>query len=161
MAESVFPVGGKATVVSATPVLTVAATYASGDFVGTSATPITFADCALAPNGSGWITSAEFIDGSAAAGVAAELWLFDTTFTPPADSAAWTITDAEAKTCIMIIPFSVYAASAANCVAMGDNLPRKFKCASGTAALFGAIVTRGAPAYASLDVTIRLYIDQD
>jgi hypothetical protein len=93
--------------------------------------------------------------------VAAELWLFDTAITAPADSAAWTITDAMSKTCVMVIPFSTYYASALNCVSMGDGLPRKFKCASGSTVLYGALVTRGAPAYASGDVTVRLWIDQD
>ena len=157
---TIFPVGGKCEIVSAPPVLTVAASYASGDFVGTSATPITFSYCALENGGSGWITSAVMIDYSAATGIGAELWLFDTAPAGlPADSAAFTFTDATSP--VMVIPFTTWYGSALNCVSMGDNLPRKFKCASGTRSLYGAIVTRGAPAYASLDVTIKLYIDQD
>lgn len=160
MGNKLFPVGGKSVVVSATPVLTVAATYVSGDYVGSTSDEIEFADCVLTPGGSGTIVSAILVD-YALQSVAAELWLFDTAITAPADSAAWTITDAMAKTCIGVIPFKTYYASALNSVAMGDNVPLSFKCISGSASLWGALVTRGAPSLATGDYTVRLTIWED
>jgi hypothetical protein len=111
--------------------------------------------------GTGIIVSAELID-FAVQSVAGELWLFDTTFSPPADSAAWDITDAVSLTLIGVIPFSTYYASASNSVSMGNvgqGIP--FKCGAGVTTIFGAFVTRGAPAYASGDISFRLGVVQD
>lgn len=155
--------GGFSTVISVTPTLTVHATYASGDFVGTNNTAMTFTDAARSLAGTGWIMGAELIDYSATVGVAAELWLFDTT---PAglgnDSAAFTITDAASKQLICVIPFTTYFASALNCVSQGIPAgPAAFKCLTGSKDIYGCLVTRGAPAYASGDVTVRLFVMQD
>jgi len=95
--------------------------------------------------------------------VAAELWLFSAA---PAglglDSAAFTITDADSLLCIGVIPFSTYYASALNSISNGvipnSNLP--FKLSSGTS-LFGALVTRGAPAYTNGLVSVRIVVAQD
>ena len=153
-------VGGNATVVTVTPTLTVHATYVAGDYVGESATPMTFAACARVNSGTGKITEAVLID-YALQSVAAELWLFDQTVTPPADSAAWTISDADSLKCIGVIPFATYYANALNSVAPVGNLSIPFKIGSAATALFGCLVTRGAPAYASGDLSVRLFIDQD
>ena len=144
-------------VVNATPVLTVAATYVANDYVGTSGAPITFSDVVDENGFSGFILGCQLID-YALQSVAGELWLFDTTVTPPADSAAWTISDAHAKTCIGVIPFSTYYASALNSVSQGiPAAPIPFKCGAAVNDIYGCFVTRGAPAYASLDLTFRLY----
>jgi len=153
-------VGGNATVVTVTPTLTVHATYAAGDYVGESATPMTFAACARVNGGTGKITGAVLID-YALQSVPCELWLFDQTVTPPNDSAAWSISDADALKCCGVIPFTVYYASALNSVSPASNLSIPFKIGSAAVALFGCLVTRGAPAYASGDVSVRLFIDQD
>ena len=140
-----------------TPVLTVHANYASGDFVGTSATALEFTNAVRTAGGSGTIIGATLID-YALQSVAAELWLFSSTVTPPADSAAWTFTDA--TNCIGVIPFSTYYASAVNSVSTGTipngNIP--FVLPATATSLYGALVTRGAPTYASGDLTIRLLI---
>ena len=143
-------------VVTATPVLTVAATYASGDYVGTSAVPMTFAGVVDKDSASGYVISCTLID-YAVQSVNGELWLFDTAVTPPADSAAWSISDAHAKTCLGIIPFDTWYVSALNGISYGiPASPILFKCASGANDIYGCFVTRGAPAYASLDLSFRL-----
>jgi hypothetical protein len=147
-----------ATSVDVVPTLTVHATYVSGDYVGESGVAMTFAGCARGAAGTGKVTGAVLID-YALQSVAGELWLFDTAPTPPNDSAAWTITDANAARCIGVIPFALYYASALNSVAPVSNLSIPYKCAA--TSLFGCFVTRGAPAYASGDLTFRLFIDQD
>ena len=140
-----------------TPVLTVAATYVANDYIGTSATPMTFADVVEKNGRSGFILGCTLVD-YALQSVAGELWLFDTTVTPPADSAAWSISDAHAKTCIGVIPFSTYYASALNSVSQGiPAAPIPFKCGAAVNDIYGCFVTRGAPAYVSLDLTFRLY----
>ena len=153
-------VGGNTTTITVTPTLTVHATYAANDYVGESGTAMAFANAARVNTGSGVILGAVLVD-YALQSVACELWLFDASVTPPNDSAAWTISDADALKCIGVILFSVYYASALNSVSPGQfpngNIPFK---STGTS-LWGALVTRGAPAYASGDVSVRLVIAQD
>jgi hypothetical protein len=142
-----------------TPTLTVAATYATGDYVGTSGSPMTFLACVL-PGQSGWVAGATLISGTLTT-VAIELWLFHTTVTPPADSAAWSITDAEAATLVAVIPFSTFYASALNSISQGqpDGGPKRFTSVTGN--LFGCLVTRGTQPNAASDITVRLSVIQD
>lgn len=154
-------VGGNGAIVDVTPTLTVHATYIANDYVGTSATPMTFANCARVNGGTGLIPRCVLID-FALQSIAGELWLFDATITPPNDSAAWSISDADAVKCIGIIPFSTYYASALNSISPGTPAaPMFFKCAAGSKDLYGCFVTRGAPTYASGDLTFRLAVIQD
>jgi hypothetical protein len=142
------------------PVLTVHANYVANDYVGTSGVAMIFADCSRAYAMTGMIVGAVLVD-YALQSVAGELWLFDTAPTPPNDSAAWDITDAMAARCIGVIPFSTYYASASNSVSPVSNLTIAFQTLTTSRDLYGCFVTRGAPAYASGDLTFRLYILQD
>jgi len=154
-------VGANSTVVSVTPVLTVHATYVTGDFIGTSAAPMTFSSCARVAGGTGMVTGCVLVD-YALQSVAGELWLFDATVTAPNDSAAWTLSDADMLKCIGVIPFTTYYASAANSVSFGNPAsPIVFKCGSALKELYGCFVTRGSPTYASGDLTFRLRVLQD
>jgi hypothetical protein len=156
----VLPVVGKTAIVTVTPTLTTGATYVANDYVGTDHTPMSFA-LARINAGTGTIISAVLVD-YAIASVAAELWLFDTTLDPGHDSAAWTITDAESLTCIGVIPFSTYYASANNSIStgfVGAGIP--FKAGAGVTTIFACLVTRGAPAYTNGLVSVRLGVIQD
>jgi len=150
---------GIGTTITVTPTLTVAGAYAAGDFVGTSATAMTFANAARVSGGSGVIETAILVDGDLQS-IAAELWLFDTAPTPPNDNAAWTISDANALTCIGVIPFSSYYASALNSVSVARGLGIAFSAVGGTS-IYGCLVTRGAPTYVSGNLSVRLAIMQD
>jgi len=153
-------IGGNMVSVDVVPTLTVAATYVANDYVGTSGTAMTFAACARVNAGTGIIQSAVLVD-YALQSITCELWLFDTAPTPPNDSAAWSITDAHAARCIGVVQFSTYFASALNSISQAHNLGIAFKAAAGATALYGCLVTRGAPAYASGDLTVRLMVLQD
>lgn len=152
-------VGSVSTMIDITPTLTVHATYAANDYVGTSGTPMDFATAARVNGGTGLITGAVLVDGTLSS-VAAELWLFDATVTPPADSAAWAISDADAAKCIGVIPFATYYASANNSVSIA-TCSIVFKAGVADQSLFGCLVTRGAPAYTDGSVTVRLMVLQD
>ena len=146
-------------VITVTPVLTSSTddSYVANDYIGTSTTPITFAGVVDKDGASGFILGAALVDDDLQS-VAGELWLFDTTFAPPADSAAWTISDAIAATCIGVIPFSTYYASALNSVSQGiPEAPLPFKCGSSVNDIYGAFVTRGAPNYTIGGLTFRLF----
>ena len=153
--------GGIATQVDVTPVLTVHATYVTGDYVGTSGVAGIIAGAARIAGGTGVIKSAVLVD-YAKQSVNGEIWVFDSAPTPPADSAAWTLSDADAKKCIGIIPFDTHFISAVNGITqMQGNYNIGFKCATGSTSLYFCYVTRGSPAYASGDLTFRFNIWQD
>ncbi len=153
-------VGGHTACIDVVPTLTVHATYATGDYVGTSATPMTFTNAARVNAGTGIIVGAVLID-YAIQSIAGELWLFDTAITPPNDSAAWSISDADAARCLGVIPFNTYYASALNSVCPIGGLTIAFQTLPASKNIYGCFVTRGAPAYASGDLTFRLRVLQD
>jgi len=153
-------VGGHCYTVPVYPVLTVAGAYISGDYVGTSATAMTFTNAVRVTGGSGVIESAVLID-KAVQSASLELWLFDTAPTPPADNAAWTISDGDVLQCIGIITFQTYYASALNSVSIAKGLGITFNANAATRDIYGCFVTRGTPTYASLDLLCRLQILQD
>lgn len=141
--------------------LTVGATYAANDFVGTSGSPISFANAVRTSGGSATLRAVTISDPAASAAAALELWLFNATITPPADSAAWDLSDAGGLLCVGIvsIPTTAQFLSSATGVLHVGNLGLQFHCAATT--LFGALVTRGAPTYTgSLQVKLEIEYDQ-
>ncbi len=151
---------GNTAQIDVVPTLTVHTTYVSGDYVGTSASPMTFTGASRINNFTGTILSAVLMDGDLQS-VACELWLFDTAITPPADSATWTLSDADCARCIGIIPFSTYYASALNSISFAQGVGIGFKTLTSSTSIYGCLVTRGAPTYNSGNLTIRLTILQD
>ena len=150
-----------------TPVLTVAGTFSANDYVGTSGTALEFRNCgraisSLGGGGGGYILGARLID-YAVQSVSAELWVFDAAVTPPADNAAWSISDADAKKVVTVIPFTTYRASALNSVSEGvpEGGAARYECAADSMSLYGCLVTRGAPVYATGSLTVRLTIVRD
>lgn len=137
-----------------TPTLSTAASYVSGDFVGTDATAIDFSDL-LRGTGACSIVTAVLVD-YATQSKAMELWLFDDSITPPNDSAAWAISDADALKCVGVIPFSTYYASGNNSVANGVIPNGRIAVKGGANTLVGALVVRDTPTYASGDVSVVL-----
>lgn len=84
-------------------------TYAVNDNVGsTPSGGYTATGVARASGGSGIITDAIFsFEEDAATPLQGELHLFDTSFTEVADNAAFVVSDAESKTRVGIIPFTL------------------------------------------------------
>lgn len=147
--------------IAVTVTLTVGATYATGDFVGTSAAAISFANAVRTAAGSATIRSITISDPAASTAAALELWLFSATITPPADSAAWNLSDADGLKCVGVIPIPTTAQflSSATGVMHVGMLGLQFHCAATT--LFGALVTRGSPTYTgTLVVTLEIEYDQ-
>ena len=62
-------VGGEGITTTVTPTLSVAGRYAANDFVGTSATAMTFANAVRVSGGSGVIETAILVDGEWSAGM--------------------------------------------------------------------------------------------
>lgn len=161
MADGMIVAHSDVAIISVTPTISSTDAQVSGDYIGTSGVPMTFANVAREAGLSGVIVGALLIDKSSGVGVAGELWLFDTAVTPPSNSAAWSITDADAAHCLGIIPFSTYYASALNCVSPAAGLSILFQCVAGSKDIYGCFVTRGAPVYENGDLTLVLRVWQD
>lgn len=148
-------------VVSVTPTLTVHASYVSGDYVGTSGSAMSFAALARANGLSVEARSLVLVD-KAGQSKAGELWLFDTAITPPADSAAWAVSDADLAHCVGVIPIAAnqYYAEANGSVAVVPLTNLEMKADNADTALYGAFVTRDTPSYADGDLIFVLAIAQ-
>ena len=104
------------------------------------------------------------------------LYIFDTTYTPDNDNAAFTPTDAEMKTCLgtidflatNVLPGDATSGGGGNCIYFG-NLGGEyisFKCEDASASLYFALVnkhggTPHTPAVNSEEFTVRLSIEQN
>ncbi len=154
--------GGFTTISSSTVVMSVAGAYATGDYMGTSLVPQYFQDAVRDGSKTGVVKSIVISDKITTTNVAMELWLFSTSFTAPTDNGAWTINDAEALTCLGVIPIATtgWYASGANQIYSDSTLSTVIKCDTNN--LYYALVARGTtPAFTSLDLTISLGILQD
>lgn len=155
-------VGGFTAYVSSTVTMSVAGAYSTGDYMGTTTTPQSFANVVRTSGGTGIINSIVISDKITNANVAMELWLFSATFTAPTDNAAWAISDTEALTVLGVIPIitSKWYASSNNQVYVDDTISIAIKPAA--TSLFYALVARGTtPAFTSGDLTISLGIIED
>lgn len=151
--------GNASTKIDCIPTLTVHATYVTGDYVGESGASFSVPDVARIEGGSGFL-KAVLID-YAKQSIAMELWVFDWQVTPPNDSAAWALSDADMARCVGVIPFNTYYASANNSISFNNADYIVFKCQPTSKRLWFCLVTRGSPAYASGDLTVRFFVWQD
>lgn len=155
-------VGGFTTLVQSTVVMSVAGAYATGDYMGTTTTPQSFASAVRTSGGTGIIKSILIADKITTANVAMELWIIDRTFTAPTDNAAWDLSDPNMLFVQAVIPISTagWYASSAGQVYFDGSLSYPIK-SNGTT-LFYALVARGTtPAFTSSDLTITISVLQD
>ena len=153
-------VGAKTIQVDMIPIITGGGAYISGDYVGESAAYTSIPGCSRVLGGTGVIKSAILID-KAKQSLPLEVWIFDAPFTPPADNAPWSISDADAQGLIGILEFSSYFATALNSISQVHFPLIGFKCKAGVNSLYMAMVTRGAPTYASQELSVKFNIWQD
>lgn len=155
-------VGGNTAIVTSTVTMSVAGSYSTGDYMGTSTSPQAFSGAVRLSNGTGIIKSIFISDKITTANVAMELWLFTQTFVAPTDNAAWAISDTEALSVLGVIPISTtgWYASSNNQIYFDGTLSIPIKPSA--TSLYYALVARGTtPAFTSLDLTIGLGILQD
>lgn len=150
------------TLINVTPDI-VAAAYASGDVIGTIRT---VTNVSLDSGGTAELTSLIIID-KANQKSAIDLIFFDTA---PAssfgvDNAAYALVDADALNIVgrISIAQADYVSSGSNnAEATYKALGLLMKCLAGSKNLYMAVVSRGAPTYASAsDLLIRLAFKQD
>lgn len=155
-------VGGHTAFPTSTPTLSVAGQYATGDYIGPSTTPTSFASAVRTSGGSGVLMSVVIADKSVTAAVALELWLFSATFTAPTDNGAWNMSDADGLNCIGVveIPTTGWYASSAGKIFTAKGISLPVKCAA--TSLFYALVARGTtPTWTDGDLKLTLGILQD
>lgn len=140
--------------VSQTPTITAGA-YAAGDAVGGL---LTFANAARSQHTG--VVATVVVSDLAAQGVNLDLVLFGAVFTPTADNAPFSPSDADLLNCIGVVPITAHYAFATNGISEARNVGLWFESQSET--IYGQLVTRGAPTYAStsdLRVTIVVALD--
>lgn len=156
--------GGYTYITSSTVVMSVAGAYASGDYIGTSATPQSFDNVVRKNGGTGIIKSVIISDKIVTTNVAMELWILDRTFTAPTDNAPWDLSDANMLFVQAVIPLATsnWFASSAGQVYCDGTLSYPIKATSTSQSFYYALVARGVtPAFTSSDLTIQLGILQD
>lgn len=143
--------------ISRTPTITAGA-YSANDAVGGLMT-FAYAGASGATPDQGVILDSVIVTDLTTQNAALELWLFDQGFTATADNGAFTIIDTDMINFVAIVPISTYYNAADNSVAFARNLGIPLPLASPAAALYGQLVTRGTPTYASTsDLRITLGI---
>ncbi len=137
--------------------------YAAGDAISDSTSAptaggFTFTSAARKSGGSGIIIAATFSSSNdPATRLAGELFIFDQAVTAINDNAAFAVSDAEIKTCLPPIPFSMFDAGNNGFCAV-TNIAIPFVCV-GTANLRFLLRARNAYTPASAEViTCTLYI---
>ena len=147
------------TVVSETSPTNTTSAYAAGDLIGSK---LTFSSCARVAAGSGVILNAVLSDLDAE-DIETDLVLFDsdpdaTTFT---DNSAFDPHDNNLLDIIGVVTFDDYSDFNDSSVAVENNLGIAFNLTTGTA-LYGALVTRGAPTYTTTGaIQTRIFVLQD
>jgi hypothetical protein len=137
-----------------TPTITAGA-YVAGDAVGGL---LTFANAARSQH-TGVVTTVVVSD-LAAQGVDLELVLFGATFTATADNAPFDPSDADLLNRVGVIPIDNHFAFNDNGISQRRNVGLWFQSQSEN--LYGQLVTRGAPTYASTsDLRVTLVVALD
>jgi len=150
-------IGGEGITIPQTPTISAAGIYAAGDAVGGL---LTFANAGRVSGGGGVIKNMIIVDDDSEKG-SLELWLFNQTFTPTADNAEFTVTDADLENCIGVITTvnGDWFSAADNSVA--DVEVSKRYDLTGTS-MFGQLVTRGTQEYTAVtDLTVKIALLRD
>lgn len=127
--------------------------YASGDQFGAL---VTLTNAARVSGGTGTITGVAIQSGSDVIGTF-DVVFFESTVTVPADSAAFTLSDADALKVIGIVPLAGAYDLGVNRVSQCFNLAVPYVCVGGTS-LFATIITRSAFTLVASDFTSNLSV---
>lgn len=146
--------------ITQTPTISAAAIYTAGDALGGL---LTFADAVLAPGMGAEILKIVIIDNDGEL-APIDLVLFNQTFAPTADNAAFDPTDADMQNCIGFIDVVAadYTNFTDNSVAASTNdlrMPFAFTLVTGGTGLFGQMVVRSTPTYTAIDdLTVNITV---
>jgi len=145
--------------VTVTPAITAGA-YTAGDALGGL---LTFASVVRSAGGCGEIVKVTIID-NAKQSAPIDLVLFDRTFTPTADNAAFDPSDADLQNCLGYISvaatdYSEFNDNGVATKASGLQMPFEYELAAGGSSLFGQMVIRIGDTYAATnDITVKITV---
>lgn len=153
------PVGCNTAILAATPTITAGA-YSANDAVGGM---MTLTSAGLGGQSSGIINSITIID-LAKQSLGIDIFIFDRSFTPTADNAAFDPSDGDMANCIGVISVSAsdYYPWADGSVACKTNVNIPYVIPSDGTTIYAQAVTRGTPTYAATtDLTFKFGVTQD
>lgn len=157
MPSTGFPVTQRCT---ASPAVTSGAAYSAGNCVGAN---FTFTNAAVRRDGgSGIINSVTLRDKAGQAGTY-DLFLFDAAPTTQTDKSAVALVAADLAKCVAVVTLAAVKLGAASTMGVStlSSANTSFKLSSGST-LFGVLVARGTPTYASTsDISIDLVVIPD
>lgn len=129
------------------------AAYVSGDTFGAL---VTLTSAARVSGGTGTITGVAINSGSDVVGTF-DVVFFESSVTIPADSTAFTVSDADGLKVIGIVPLAGAYDLGTNRVSQAFNLAIPYVC-TGSTSLFAAIITRSAFTLVASDFTSNLNV---
>ncbi len=146
--------------VTVTPTLTVAGAYSSGDYVGTSGVAMDFNVARIAGKDL-YIDTITIVD-KAKQDKALEIWFFNADPTPPADNAAWDITDAHALFGVGVVPLPAanYADNVSNSIVTVNTKLHVMPTGASTH-IYAVLIARDTPTYANGDLQVTIAVTQN
>lgn len=144
--------------IAVTPTISSSPAYTAKDAIGGL---MTFSNAVRASGGTCMIQSLQVVDkDNTPQDAIIDLVLFDRTLTAPTDNAIFAPTDAEAATCVGIIPITIWSDFSVNSIAFVNNIGLEVVL-NGTD-LFAVAVARSTPTYSgTTDLVFTLTIAQD
>jgi hypothetical protein len=138
--------------IQATPTVTSASAYASGNTVGGL---LTFANACLYRTNKAQILSVKLYDKSKQ-GIDTDLVLFNATPAAQTDKTAFNPSNTELLTITALIPITTHKSFSANGMSQTQSIIVPVNCTS-SQSLVGYLVTRGTPTYAGTsDLTVEI-----
>ncbi len=134
---------------------TIAGLYSANDVLGGL---LTFADAAQVAGGGGKILAVEIV--SKIAWVNTDLLIYDSAPTVPADNAASDLAAADIGKVVGPAVFSASTAFGVPNVAVREYSRLGYQCRGGKA-LYGQLVTRGAPTYTAGDLSVSIIVETE
>lgn len=146
-------------IISVTPVMANAGGYSAGDQVGV---PIVITDAVRNHGGQALLKSLSVIDQGNGTGVALDVWFFNSLPTTVADNAAFDMTDTNLKLALghVKVVAGDYSAQTSGSLASVRNIDLLLEAIAGSRDLYVVCVTRGTPTYTSLDLVLKIGVEQ-
>ena len=134
--------------------------YATGQYIGVSGAASEITGAARTAGGTGILYSGVLTDaGNQSASL--EVWITDTAVVPPANKAAFGLSDSDLAHVLAVVPFSTYYSSGSGSVSLAASIGTGIKCAAGSTSLYQCVVSRGAGNYEANDLKFKWFFVQD
>jgi hypothetical protein len=134
--------------------------YATGQYIGVSGVATEIAGVGRVAGGCVTLMSSLLTNYGATNG-SLEAWIFDSAVVPPANKAAFGVSDADMAHLQAVVPFTTYYTSGSASSAWGDKTTLGMKCAAGSTSLYQCLVSRASASYETTDLSVKWSFIQD